>query len=861
MRKQDVTQWQTAVSLYRDMLSLPEDQRQSHIDSLGVEPVIQEKLKQLFTASQTADQDPLHARLDSLILRLGSASLSDAEADEIHAAIIGRDIGEWTIVQSLGHGGMASVYMAERRGVEFEQRGALKLLSLLMLATGGAKRFVREQQFLARLQHPNIAMFLDGGVAEDGTPYLVTELIEGVHIRDYCYEHKLSTRQVVRLLLQVCAAVKHAHGHLILHRDIKPSNVMVTNDGQAKLLDFGIGKLADQAAQGTQTKVFTPKYAAPEQQSGEAITTATDVYGLGMLARTLLGESVRQSEELNRVLDMATHTEVSRRYASIESLERDLNNWLENRPVTAVVDSPLYHLRKYLRRHRVGIAAVMAIVLVGVIGILAVLWQANTARIESEKARTLSSFMISLFADGDLLSGQGPDTSISTLMEAGAQQARIELESAPEARAEVLRVIGLAQTEFGQYDEAGENLQTALDSTTNPIDRARVLGSMGIWAAERAEFNQGIAWMKQALEMMTPELSVDHPDRLEIETSLINFLLFIRENQQSMQRADQLVTDIGNLERLSDNDHANVLRSRAMALTQVGRFDEAINDLHKAIELAKNLQPPRPALVAAYYNDLAIAHSYSGSQLAAIDAFSESYRTQSEIYGASHKRTITSGSNLVHVMRAAGQIPQALELGDQVLTASLAEYGLLDRSVILSRFALALVLSDADKNDEADTQMTASIAALRQLDDMRSELPHHLSWRGEILIRRGRFSDAIALLEESESIHQQEFPDEARRYRVAAQRRLVQAYAALGECEAANGYMDSIAEELAAGNADQALATEIYLLNCQQGAQDTSKGYGELLASVSVSSRNNNDMDTGLRAALNWASRHFGIAG
>ena len=140
---------------------------------------------------------------------------------------------------------MATVYLAERRGVEFEQQGALKLLSLLMMASGGRARLVREQQLLAHMHHPNIAMLLDGGVADDGTPYLVTERVNGTHIRDYCSEHALSAHDIVALLLQVCAGVSHAHGHLILHRDIKPSNVMVTFDGQVKLLDFGIGKFAE----------------------------------------------------------------------------------------------------------------------------------------------------------------------------------------------------------------------------------------------------------------------------------------------------------------------------------------------------------------------------------------------------------------------------------------------------------------------------------------------------------------------------------------------------------------------------------------------------------------------------------------
>ncbi len=871
MHNQDVSHWQQAMTLYRDVLTLPEHDRVTHIEQLDVASTVKDKLNQLLQSSATLDKDPLLARLDHLVLKLGSSMAGQGNGNQDNtsggnAAMIGRRVGAWTILKPLGHGGMASVFEAERSEVEFDQHGALKLLSLLMLATGGSHRFVREQQFLAQLQHPNIAMLLDGGVAEDGTPFLVTELVSGCDIREYCSLHNLNLQQIVRLLLQVCAAISHAHGNLILHRDIKPSNVMVTSDGQIKLLDFGIGKLTEEAVEGTQTIAFSPKYAAPEQVTGGAITTTTDVYGLGMLGHSLLEQKplVKQSptqlsgqsseqHELEQILDMATREEPIRRYASAESMANDLNNWLHSRPIKAVADSLGYRLRKYLRRNQKLVLASGAIVLTAVIGVAAVLWQANQARIEAQKAQTMAGFMIDLFASGDLLSGQGPDTSIASLMDAGAQRARIELDNAPEARTEILRVIGLAQTEFGQYQQAGENLQAAMTSAVDPIDRARVLGAMGVWSAERAEFKQGIDWMQQALEIMTTELPPEHPDRLEIELNMINFLLFTGQYQNSMQRADKLIAAIGNLEQLPQDDHANVLRSRAMALTQVDRFGEAIQNLHQAIDIARQLRPPRPALVAAFVNDLGIANSYGGYPQASIDAFRESYQIQSDIYGPAHKRTITSGSNLVHLMRGAGKTDAALQLGNEVFNNSLAEYGPIHRSVVLTRLALALVLSDLSRDAEADIQLANSITALRQLDDMRSELPHHLAWRGEILIRADRFDEAIELLQEAEAIRDTEFPDEARRYRVAAQRRLVHAHAALGQCETANAYLNNISEDIAGGEHGQAMATRIYLLNCQVDQASARQTYRHISESINQLE----DLTASLRAALRWGHQHL----
>ncbi len=850
MQQPEVTQWQSAMALYREMLDMPEQTRQQQIETLEVSPQIREKLRQLFRHAQPAEQDPLQARLDQLVVKLSAGASSARDAEEQDLALLGRDIGGWTLLEPLGRGGMAAVFKAGRAGVEFEQFGALKLLSLLLLATGGTQRFVREQQFLAKLHHPNIAMLLDGGVTADGTPFLVTELVDGSDILTWCRQRSLGARAVVRLLLQLCAAVSHAHGHLILHRDIKPSNVLVTHEGQVKLVDFGIGKLAAEADEGPHTRIFSPRFAAPEQMQGGAVTTATDVYGLGQLARCLLEDQLPGQAEIRRIIDMATRPEAGRRYASVESLARDLHNWLENRPISAVSDSLAYRVRKFVRRNRVAVAGVAAVILSTATGAAAVLWQADAARAEAEKANTLAHFMINVFASGDLLAGAGPETPIVEIMNAGARRARTELEHAPVARAEVLRIIGLAQTEFGEYDEAGTNLRAALDGAASPVERGKVLGALGVWAAERSEFEQGIAWMEEALQLVAKVLPRYHPDRLEIELNLINFMLFTGEHQHSMARADDLLAAVTVSGRLPVTDQANLLRSRGMALTQAGRFDEAIDSLKSAITLAQGLRPRRPALEAAYLNDLGNAFTYRGDRPAAIDVYTQSYQIQAELYGVAHKRTLTSGSNLVHALRSAGRLDQAITLGQTVLATSLASYGSVHRSSVLAGFALALALSDAGQNAAAEQQLTESIVALRQLDDLRSELPNQLAWLGELSIRSGHYEAAIAVLEEAEHLRETEYPDEPRRYRVAAQQRLVQAYAAQGQCEVANAYLGNIKAEITAGDPQQALATYIYMANCQP-----EEGAGSPALNAQVDAIGQTEQAASLRAALGWADR------
>lgn len=853
VRKDEITQWRRAFDLFRLVSSaeLPADADSGYASVGGQDEsdAVKEKLRQLLSSHQLDDDSGVAEPLDSLIVRLSFSGQSDADDDELDSIMKDKIVGGWRILRRLGRGGMASIYLAERQGVEFRQYGALKLLSLLMLATGGQKRFAREQQFLAQLQHPNIAMLLDGGVADDGTPYLVTEVVEGLNIVEFCQQNSLTVRQRVVLLIQVCEAVRHAHGKLILHRDIKPGNILVNKDGQSKLLDFGIGKLVRDTPESTISQVFTPKYAAPEQLQGAAVSTATDVFGLGTLGLTLLDERLEGHHELASVLMQASHEDVDRRYPSAESLLLDLRNWIENRPITAITDSAAYRFRKFISRNKSLVLMCGSMVLLAMFATASVFWQANAARLEAEKSSILSEFMIDLFADGDLFSGQGPETPISSIMQAGAERARLSLQRTPAAHSEMLRVIGLAQTEFGEYEDAGVNLNLALESADSPLQQARVLGSLGVWQAEQAEYSMGIASMQQALALMGNRLPVSHPDRLEIETDLINFLLFAGEDQKSMDRADRLIATLGSMQDLPASEHANVLRSRAMALTQRGRFEEAIEHLQEALRLVANLQPARPALTAAYLNDLGIAYYYIGAQAKAIDALASSYQAQIEIYGPEHKRVITSGSNLVLTMRAAGQIQRAIELGESVLAVSVQAHGDIHRSTSLARFALALALTDADRHDEAEAQLTASIAALRELEDMRAELPSHLAWQGEVLIRQAKFAEAIAVLLEAESIRDHEFPEVARRYRVASQNRLVQAQAALGNCTVAREYQQNIQDDMDAAEAGLALASDIYLLNCQTTGGEARIHYSEILTALDDVEID----DPSMRAALRWA--------
>ncbi|HKW18470.1 MAG TPA: serine/threonine-protein kinase [Terriglobales bacterium] len=266
---------------------------------------------------QCADDAELRSEVESLLrsheqaglkfLNSPAVDLRSLVGSNSSSSYIGRRIGVYKIVEEIGHGGMGEVYRASRIDGQYEKEVAIKLVRVGLDSPFLVQRFLHERQILASLDHLNIARLYDGGTTEDDIPYLVMELVEGRPIDQYCDEHGLDTAARLELFLQVCAAVQYAHQRLVIHRDIKPSNILVTEDGIPKLLDFGIAKMLDSSptAETTLLRPMTPEYASPEQIRGDAITTATDIYSLGVVLYELLAGRSPYPEETRTPLEFA----------------------------------------------------------------------------------------------------------------------------------------------------------------------------------------------------------------------------------------------------------------------------------------------------------------------------------------------------------------------------------------------------------------------------------------------------------------------------------------------------------------------------------------------------------------------------
>ncbi len=462
----------------------PPADRATYLERVEADVGLRREVEALMTASDLTD-DRLGAPLGRIEVPSRNGPLFAA----------GRRVGAYDIVRLVGRGGMGAVYEAARADDQYRKRVAIKIVQAGLDADLTLARFRRERQILANLDHPNIAALVDGGVTSEGLPFLVMEYVEGEPITTWCDTRSLSVRDRISLFRQACAAVRHAHRNLVVHRDLKPANIFVSGDGAVKLLDFGIAKLLrDDTADAMPptrefARAFTPAYASPEQVRGDALTTASDVYSLGVVLFELLAghrparadetigraksnespprpsaavttdDATRRKErdanrlrqrlrgDLDLIVAKALREEPELRYASVDALDDDLERFLSNRPVTAQRDSARYRLRKFVRRNRVAVTAAIVAILALVGGASAATWEARGARREATKAARISEFLQGILGAGVVSFGssnrlpQG-NLTLRELLDSAARRLPVELAREPLVRAQLHRVIG-----------------------------------------------------------------------------------------------------------------------------------------------------------------------------------------------------------------------------------------------------------------------------------------------------------------------------------------------------------------------------------------------------------------------------------
>lgn len=502
MDAEELRRWREADRLFGAWLDQEPDQREAWLARQAPPRPVLEALLRLIEHSRGGE--PSLPALDGLAPVAPPASSP-------RNGLAGRRVGEWELIEEIGRGGMSVVYRARRLGLDFEQLAAVKLLGLAVLGAEGSARFERERRALARLRHPHIAALIDGGFAEDGTPYLAMALVEGTTLARYCVQAGLDWRARVRLLAQVCEAVAHAHRNLLVHRDLKPANIMVTAQGVPVLLDFGIARLLDEEREDTRTglRALTPGYAAPEQLAGGAVTTATDVYALGVILRELCRDQAGPPQDFHNIAAMALREDPARRYPDARALGEDLERLLAQRPVKATPDSAGYRLRAFLLRRR-GLALASASVALALLaGLGLALWQAQRAARQAEealrqaaRAEAAREFLFSMVTAGDRERSDVVDPPVSTVIARGIATLQDSPPDDPELLAEMATLLGHMDTSIGQHARAAQLLDMALASarrTDDPALMASVRIRQGMLANSEGEAQRAIEHFDAAL--------------------------------------------------------------------------------------------------------------------------------------------------------------------------------------------------------------------------------------------------------------------------------------------------------------------------------------------------------------------------
>ena len=507
--------WHQIKSVFEQVADMDGPERSMQLDRCcGEDSDLRLSVQSLLARDNSKDDPLLHA--------VGAAAESLLE--DHRDRLIGTRVGPYRVVSILGHGGMSVVYRGERDDSQYHQLVAIKVLQHATVHPRLRSRLHSERHILATLDHGSIARLIDSGDLEDGTPYLVMEYVDGESIDSYCDSRTLFIRERLELFISVCAAVHYAHRNLVVHRDIKASNIFVTDEGNPKLLDFGIAKLlAPENLSHTlpvtrlQERILTPENAAPEQVLGRPITTATDIYALGVLLYQLLtgrspyrllsysqlqleraicmddparpsqvvvaklkGETdadrsrisdrrglspqrlrTRLSGDLDAIVGMAMRKEPDRRYSSVEALADDLRRHLLGQPVRARQGDWRYNSAKFLRRNLLAAVATSA-VFVGLALIAGVtLWEnhrillaRDATALERDRAQQVSAFMVDVFSQADPFNAQGKEPTAKDLLDQGAEKIKDNLILQPEVRAQLLESIGLAYRRQGLNDRA-----------------------------------------------------------------------------------------------------------------------------------------------------------------------------------------------------------------------------------------------------------------------------------------------------------------------------------------------------------------------------------------------------------------------
>jgi serine/threonine-protein kinase len=725
----DAERWRQVDRIFAAALERPLAERAAFLDAACAgEPGLRREVERLLAADERSATFLERPAGDLLGL-----ALDDGEE--------GGRLGPYRLLRRIGGGGMGAVYLARRDDAEYQREVAVKILHSGLAGTEAYHRFLAERQILARLEHPNIARLYDGGSTADGRPFLVMELVEGLPVDEYCDRQRLTVEQRLDLFRKICAAVQYAHQNLLVHRDLKPANLLVTAAGEPKLLDFGIAKqLAPAAETHSRTRsglrVMTPSYASPEQVRGEAVTTASDVYSLGVLLYELLagrspyrvaGDAPYEIEraiceqeperpsaallragkpspeeiaaargtrraalqrrlqgDLDNIVLMALRKEPGRRYGSVGQLTRDLERHRESLPVAARSDTLGYRTRKFLRRHRVGVGVAAAVILL-VAGFMAsLIAQGRRLAQERDKARYALSFLVDTFKQADPYHTRGERLTAREILDRGADRVSRELAGQPDVQAAVMDTIGEVDLALGRYDQAAPLLERALalrrrTGGSESLEVAHSLEHLAALQSERFKYKDAEKLLRQSLAIRR---RLQGADALAVARTLNQLGGALSGNSASPEVAaevEKLYRQALDTARKAEGPAGPTVAENLLSLAKLkqirGEYAQAEALFRQGLAVERQALGDRDPRLYHAQADFGAALIDAGKFKEAEAVLRRSLEAQRKILDRGHPDLISTLENLAEALHRQGRYPEMEAINREALALARAQYG------------------------------------------------------------------------------------------------------------------------------------------------------------------------------------------
>ncbi len=756
----DADRWRALEGVFHGALELPSGERSAYLDRACRDDAT---LRAEVDAMLAADEPDRALEIERLVH-------DDAGPADEPDPFIGMRLGTWRIRSLIGRGGMGLVYLAERADGQFEQQVALKVVRALSPGDSPS-RFHAERHILARLSHPNIARLLDAGLTPEGSAYLVMEYVDGSPITTYCDDHRLTIVERLRLFRAVANATQHAHQSLVVHRDLKPSNIFVSRRGEVKLLDFGIAKLlepdqdsADATAR--ELRVLTPGYAAPEQLRGDAVTTAADVYVLGVVLYELLtgqrpvdvssapdaavsvttalppSQAIRRlssssseadrralarisaarrtngprlarvlSGDIDRVVLKALRDEPERRYASAGQLSEEIDRLLEGRPVVAQPDTLAYRTRRFIGRHRVGVGMAAALFVLSaafavVAGLQAsaVAAERDRAQLEARRAERVSLLAADLFKLAEPAAGRGDTITARELLDRASARIESELPDA-QTQAALFNVLGRVYGNLGLHDKAIDVLSRGLDLQRNGQSEGTLAEAETLHRLGDAYSSKGdYAAAEQRLNQALGLRRRLNAPAGDVAATLevLGRTLSLTGQIDGAQTVLEEAVTIRRGQPGGGSEFMSGLYQLGALLHQKGDFRRAESLFREAVDVGRSIREPSPAKVTGLMHLARFVHEFERDPAKAEPLYREALEMARTIYSGDHQEIANGLGELARDLQDLERFAEAELLARESAEMCRRLYGSRHNETIIRSRILARILRSQQKFTEAE---------------------------------------------------------------------------------------------------------------------------------------------------------------